>query len=464
MQISSADDRKLFEDYRADLARFVRVRRRVVELAEKGKRKEAIKLTQTEGTAAAGAAIDNIHEEVQLLAKGGEIAARTAAEAYAVSRYWVSGLLAAAIVLGVTLLIAIPRSIAKPIHKNMAVLESLAERDLTKTLEVDSSDELGTMADALNLTDRSPAGYAPNDQRDGGAPGQRPRSAESARVQSDLTMQAATAMQEMSSTVQQISENSQQASEASKNAAEAARDGGKVVKETLSTMRGIAESTTSVAATITELGKNSQQIGNMVSVIDDIADQTNLLALNAAIEAARAGEQGRGFAVVAEEVRKLAERTTKATKELASMIEAIQKETRNAVQAMELGNKEVQVGVEKTAASGEALREIIKLAEQVGDMIATIATAATEQSATTGQINANVSEISGSIQASSSASEQTAKACTDLSSLAFDLQNLVNQFQLESGFESTLPRSAHKQGQSKSRGIPRKAAAARAGA
>jgi methyl-accepting chemotaxis protein len=277
-------------------------------------------------------------------------------------------------------------------------------------------------------------------------------------------MQAATAMQEMSSTVQQISDNSQQASEASRNAAEAARNGGKVVEETLATMRGIAHSTTKVAATITELGKNSQQIGHIVSVIDDIADQTNLLALNAAIEAARAGEQGRGFAVVADEVRKLAERTTKATKEIASMIESIQKETRNAVQAMELGNKEVQVGVEKTSASGEALREIIKLAENVGDMIATIATAATEQSATTGQINANVSQISGSIQASSSAAEQTAKACTDLSSLAFDLQNLVNQFQLESGSEGTESAPGHKQSPAKAGRTAPKAAAASAGA
>ena len=142
-------------------------------------------------------------------------------------------------------------------------------------------------------------------------------------------------------------------------------------------MRGIADSTTKVASTVTQLGKGSEQIGKIISVIDDIADQTNLLALNAAIEAARAGEQGRGFAVVADEVRKLAERTTKATKEITDMIESIQRETQNAVQAMEQEIKEVQVGVEATSASGAALREIIKLSEDVGDMIATIATAAT---------------------------------------------------------------------------------------
>ena len=245
-------------------------------------------------------------------------------------------------------------------------------------------------------------------------------------------MQVATAMQEMSSTVLQISDNSQKASEASRLAAEAARNGGKAVEETLVTMRGIAESTTRVASTITQLGKGSEQIGKIILVIDDIADQTNLLALNAAIEAARAGEQGRGFAVVADEVRKLAERTTKATKEIAVMIKSIQQETQNAVQAMAQGSKEVQVGVEKTSASGAALREIIKMSEDVGDMIATIATAATEQSAATEQINANISQISGSTQESSAAAGQTSKACSDLSSLAFDLQHLVKQFKLQS--------------------------------
>ena len=208
------------------------------------------------------------------------------------------------------------------------------------------------------------------------------------------------------------------------------------MEETLSTMRGVADSTAKVSSTITELGKGSDKIGKIVSVIDDIADQTNLLALNAAIEAARAGEQGRGFAVVADEVRKLAERTTKATKEIAEMIESIQKETRNAVGAMEQESQEVQVGVEKTSASGAALLEIIKMSEDVGDMITTIATAATEQSATTEEINSNVSKISSSIQQSSSAAEQTSKACADLSTLASDLCNVVNQFTLESGAQS----------------------------
>jgi methyl-accepting chemotaxis protein len=255
--------------------------------------------------------------------------------------------------------------------------------------------------------------------------------AQGADTQKDHTTQVASAMQEMAATVQEVSENSHKAAEASRSAAQAARQGGEVVQEALASMRSIADSTRKVAARVVELGKGSQQIGKIIAVIDDIADQTNLLALNAAIEAARAGEQGRGFAVVADEVRKLAERTTKATNEIAGMIESIQVETKNAVQAMEQGNLEVEKGVQKTSASGAALDEIIKLAENVGDMISQIATAATEQSATTEQINSNIAQISSTAQESSVAAEETAKACTDLSGRALDLQNIVTQFKLE---------------------------------
>ncbi len=470
--ISSDEERKLYDEYRTDWAKYESVSAQVLELAEKGKRKEAIQLSEIDGLAAAERAVAKVQEDVQLHVKGGEAAAQTAAIVYADARYWIVGILVVGIVLGMVLSITITTSVSTPVHRTMSVLESLAERDLTKSLDIDSTDELGTMACALNQTiqalrgtlktiSESAARLASASEEISAGAGQ---AAESARVQSDQTHQAAAAMQEMSATVHQISENSQKASEASSNAAEAARNGGKVVEETLSTMRGIAESTTKVALTVAELGKNSVQIGNIISVIDDIADQTNLLALNAAIEAARAGEQGRGFAVVADEVRKLAERTTKATKEIAGMIESIQKETHNAVQAMEQGNKDVQVGVEKTSASGAALQEIIKMSEQVGDMIATIATAATEQSATTGQINANVSQISSSTQESSTAAEETSKACAELSTLAFELQNLVNQFKLDSGSSSAIPMPGNGQRRISTVGTNKlKAAAARVG-
>jgi methyl-accepting chemotaxis protein len=256
------------------------------------------------------------------------------------------------------------------------------------------------------------------------------QSAEGSHAQSDQVTQVATAMQEMSSTVVEVSSNSSIAAANAHKAAETARQGGKVVNEALVNMRSIADTVTATAGKIEELGRNSGQIGKIIAVIEEIADQTNLLALNAAIEAARAGEQGRGFAVVADEVRKLAERTTHATKEIAQVIEKVQKDTGTAVEQMQAGTKQVEAGVATTAKAGHSLEEIITAAQQVGDMISQIATAATQQTSTAEQINANVEQIAKIAQESAAGEQQSAKACQDLSALATDLQQLVGRFQL----------------------------------
>jgi methyl-accepting chemotaxis protein len=210
-------------------------------------------------------------------------------------------------------------------------------------------------------------------------------------------------------------------------------------------MRTIAASVGATAKKVEELGKSFDQIGRIIGVIDDIADQTNLLALNAAIEAARAGEQGRGFAVVADEVRKLAERTTRATKEIADMIRTVQEETKVAVVAMEEGTKQVEEGVTTTSKAGDSLKQIIHMSEQVGEMITHIATAATEQSSATEQINNNMDQIAKLVKESSDGARESAKACQDLSGLALDLQKLVSNFKLEDGSgKRTSSHTSHK--------------------
>src|SRR5208283_5517343 len=254
-----------------------------------------------------------------------------------------------------------------------------------------------------------------------------------AMEQSGKAHQIATAAEELSQTITDIARN---ASVASKNSTEAmgtVEGGKKITDMAVETIDDVNTSTQELDAMVKKLSGRVGEIGGIVTVIKDIADQTNLLALNAAIEAARAGEQGRGFAVVADEVRKLAERTTKATREIASMIESIQAETKSAVQAMERGTREVQVGVEKTTSSGAALGEIIKISEQVGDLISHIATAAVQQASASEQISASVSQISSSTQESSTMADQMAKACQDISGLAFEQQELVSNFKLGDG-------------------------------
>ena len=247
-------------------------------------------------------------------------------------------------------------------------------------------------------------------------------------------------------TVHEVSENCNKAAESAHETAQTARRGGTIVEDTLAHMRSIAGSVRETAQKVQELGSRSDQIGKIVGVIDDIADQTNLLALNAAIEAARAGEQGRGFAVVADEVRKLAERTTKATKEIAEMIQSVQTETRGAVEKMQSGTQQVEKGVEVTAKAGSSLKQIIGQAEHVGEMVTHIATAANEQSSATEQVNSNMDQINKLVAESAEGAQQSAKACEQLSGLAFELQNLVSRFKLgqqtPGGYRSPRPAAA----------------------
>jgi len=197
------------------------------------------------------------------------------------------------------------------------------------------------------------------------------------------------------------------------------------------------------AETVKELGKSSDQIGEIIGVIDDIADQTNLLALNAAIEAARAGDQGRGFAVVADEVRKLAERTTKATKEIAGMIKKIQADTTGAVQSMEEGTSEVERGIRLADKAGASLQDIVGVSQKVTDMVTQIAAASEEQSSASEEISKNVEAISKVTGETAQGTQQIARAAEGLNRLTNTLQDLIGRF--------TLDRSGEFSGQTRGR-------------
>ena len=338
--------------------------------------------------------------------------------------------------LGVALVRNISRALRRIVDRVRDVAEG--EGDLTKRLDISSDDELGEIARWLNTfldklqqimlqisayTNR----LASASEQLSAATTEQSRNAE---AQSAQAQQVAAAMQEITTTITEVSNNSNDAEESSGQAAQTARNGGSVVEEALSRMQSIAEAVDQSATRVRALGKSSDRIGEIVQVIDEIADQTNLLALNAAIEAARAGEQGRGFAVVADEVRKLAERTVKATQEIGDMVRSIQAETGSAVTAMHEGTALVAQGVDSTRKAGTSLREIIQVSESVGALIAQIATATTEQSSSTEQINLSIDAIARAISESAAASQQAATAVGDLSELALDLQRLVGQFRL----------------------------------
>ena len=243
--------------------------------------------------------------------------------------------------------------------------------------------------------------------------------------------QVASAIEEMSATVVEVAKNASQAAESAKKASEVAIKGGNIVAKTVDGMRNIARSVEESARTIEELGKSSDQIGEIITVINDIADQTNLLALNAAIEAARAGEHGKGFAVVADEVRKLAERTTKATKEIKAKIELIQERTAGAVEAMNSGRKNVEEGVGLATEAGDSLNTIVDMVSNVSDMIQQIAASEEEQSAAAGQVSANMESISKVTKEAFGSVSETSNAASDLSKIATELQALTGQFKLK---------------------------------
>ena len=345
-----------------------------------------------------------------------------------------------AILAGWLVAIWVSRVITSTTTRALARAEAISNGDLSgDPLTISTTDELGELSKAINNMQTSLnhmiASVSTSAERIAAASEELSASsaqqAQGAETQKDQTNQVATAMQEMSATVQEISENSNRAAEASQNAAEIARRGGSIVQDTLSKMSAISDSVGETAKVVQELGDSSNQIGEIIGVIESIANQTKLLAFNAAIEAARAGEQGRGFGVVADEVRTLAERTSKATQEITQMIQQIQSGTRRAVQAMQVGTEQVQLGVESTTQAGGSLQEIIKTSGQVGDMVMLIATAATQQASASEEINSNIALIAKITEETSTGANESAKAVHELATLATSLQTLVGKFKLD---------------------------------
>ena len=345
---------------------------------------------------------------------------------------------AASILFSIVIAVWITRSITVPVAPLVSAARQIAEGNLNVRINHTSNDEIGQLSDSfrdmtenlramiMKVTDTAQQVAAAANQLHTTAE----RIATGAEEVAAQTGTVATAGEEMSATSGDIAQNCQGASEGAHRASQSARNGAEVVEKTVAVMGQIADKVQESAKTVESLGARSDQIGEIIGTIEDIADQTNLLALNAAIEAARAGEQGRGFAVVADEVRALAERTTRATREIGEMIKAIQQETKGAVAAMEQGVHQVESGTAEAARSGDALRDILAQVNEVAMQVSQIATAAEEQTATTSEIANNMQQITEVVQHTSQGAQESATAAAQLSGNAEELQRLVRQFKL----------------------------------
>ena len=327
------------------------------------------------------------------------------------------------------------------------VIAAVTEGDLTQRLTIEKEDEVGRLMEQINqmivdldeltrkiqvaghhLLEAARSVAQSADEMSSGAQGQ-----------AEQTSDVAAAIEQMSATITEASANAREANQTAQRASEVASTGEEVFQKTTEGMSRIAGIVKESADKVTALGKSGAQIGEVIEVISEIADQTNLLALNAAIEAARAGEQGRGFAVVADEVRKLAERTTAATKEIATMITRIQRNTDEVVASMTRGNEEVETGLRLSDAAARSLTEIVKSISHMGLMIDQIASGSEEQATASTAISRNVESIASVAGEVSRATSGLAQTAETMNEQATTLRALIERFRLSDAPVHTEP-------------------------
>ena len=346
--------------------------------------------------------------------------------------------LVAGITIGAANYFLVKQLLLKKLKRIAEIAHAISNKDVSHTCTMESHDLIGEIVDSFNQmaqTLRDIISEINNEANQlssasDALKGLTAEGAESSSQQQSQIEQVATAVNEMSATAEEVARNAAETSGAIKEANQHSDNAKVVVVEAMGAVDVLADMVGNATNVIINLEKESENIGNVLSVINGIAEQTNLLALNAAIEAARAGDQGRGFAVVADEVRTLATRTQESTKEISSMIDLLQTGSRQAVETMEKGHDQAQKGVEYTEQAVEALAEIAGNIDTISNMSTQIAHAAKEQNAVVDDVNRNVVVINDVSNQSSENINKVDTASSEVAQHASVLRSLVEGFKI----------------------------------
>lgn len=436
--IDSEAERKSFKEFSDALPLYQAESPKVFAAALENKDAEAGEVVRGASSKHFNAALKALNATIEIQVNEVDKETKAGASISARSRTMIVIALIVTVILGLFEAIIIAKLMSAPLRNLADKAEQIAGGNLDITIQQTSDDEVGQLAGAFSVMThnlRELIGrLSETSVKLSDSSNELKATAEQISVGTEeVAAQAGTvavASEEMAATSSDIANNCHLAADSAQQAASTTQYGFDVVAKTVDGMRKRGDEVRANAKNIASLGERSDQIGAIVATIEDIADQTNLLALNAAIEAARAGEQGRGFAVVADEVRALAERTTRATREIGEMIKAIQNETAQAIVSMEAGVKGSEQGVNEAAELETSLQAILDQVNSVSTQVSQIATAAEEQTATTSEITNNINMITQVVHDTSRGAQASADAAAGLSEKADELQQLIKKFRL----------------------------------